>query len=220
METDEVPAEGDDDRLEGGVAADQRVVLADVDGRVGPVLHGDDGQLGAVTQDVVDVGREHGVACVVDDDDGLGEGAQLDELVAVGHAALAVHGDPDRLTEHGLLLDRDDRGVLEGGVRLGGDAVHRGARLAEPGVVPADGLDGDAGGRLDDDLDPVTGGDSGAVVQTAQPLQRGEPPFLLPAVRDREVRDVEGRGALMRVATVDSAATAMEPAVVEPTGEI
>lgn len=55
-------------------------------------------------------------------------------------------------------------------------------------------------------------------MQSAQPLQRGEPPLLLAAVRDREVRDVEGRGALMRVATVDSAATAMDPAVVEPAG--
>ncbi len=38
VQADDVAAEGDDDRLEGGVPADQRVVLTDVDGRVVPVL--------------------------------------------------------------------------------------------------------------------------------------------------------------------------------------
>ena len=75
MQPDEVAAEGDHDRLEGGVPADQRVVLGDVHGLVVPVLDGDDGELGAVAEDVVDVGGEHRVTGVVDDDDGLGEGA-------------------------------------------------------------------------------------------------------------------------------------------------
>lgn len=57
----DIAAEGDDDRLERGVAADQRVVLGDVDGLVVPVLDGDDGQLGAVPDQVVDIGREHSV---------------------------------------------------------------------------------------------------------------------------------------------------------------
>ncbi len=50
-------------------------------------------------------------------------------------------------------------------VRLGGDPVHRGAGLAEPRVVAADGLDGDALGGVDVDLHAVAGGDGGAVVQ-------------------------------------------------------
>ena len=75
VEPHHVAAEGDDDRLERGVPADQRVVLGAVDGGVVPVLHGDDGQLGAVADDELDVGGAHGVAGVVDDDDRLGEGA-------------------------------------------------------------------------------------------------------------------------------------------------
>ncbi len=194
VQPDDVAAEGDDDRLEGGVAADERVVLGHVDGLVVPVLDGDDGQLGAVAQDVVDVGGEHRVTGVVDDHDGLGEGAQLDHLVAEGGPALAVHRDADRLGEDGLLRDGHDRGLLEGGVGLGGDTVRRGARLAEPRVVAVDGLDGDALGGLDSDLHAVAVGHGGAVVQAAQALQRGEPPLLLPAVRDGEVRHVEGGG--------------------------
>ncbi len=59
VQPDEVAAEGDHDGLEGGVPADQRVVLGDVDGLVVPVLDGDDGELGAVAEEVVDVGGEH-----------------------------------------------------------------------------------------------------------------------------------------------------------------
>ena len=68
-------------------------VLRDVHGVVVPVLDGDDGELGAVADEDLDVGGERGVTGVVDDDDGLGEGAELDDLVAEGGAALAVHGD-------------------------------------------------------------------------------------------------------------------------------
>jgi hypothetical protein len=192
LQADDVTAEGDDDRLEGGVPAHQRVVLGDVHGLVVPVLDGDDGELGAVAQDVVHVGGEHRVTGVVDDDDGLGEGTQLDDLVAVADPALAVHGDADRLGEDRLLGDGDHAGLLERRVGLGGDAVHGGARPADPRVVAADGLDGDALGGLDVHLHALAGGGRGAVVQAAQPLQRGEPPLLLAAVRDREVRHVEG----------------------------
>lgn len=192
MQSYEVAAEGDDERLERGVPADQGVVLADVHGLVVPVLDGDDGELGAVADDVVDVGGEDRVTGVVDDDDGLGEGSQLDDLVAVGDAALAVHDDADRLGEDRLLGDGHDRGLLEGRVGLRGHAVHRGARLAESRVVTADGLHDDPLGGPDGDLHTVAGGDRGAVVQPAQALQRGEPPLLLAAVGDREVRHVEG----------------------------
>lgn len=92
------------------------------------------------------------------------------------------------------------------------------AGLAEPRVVAAHRLDDDALGGRHLDAQSVTGRDGGAVVQPAQPRQRREPPLLLAAVGDREVRHVEGRGALMRVATVDSAATAINAAVVEPAG--
>ncbi|CAM5391098.1 hypothetical protein SALBM217S_06286 [Streptomyces griseoloalbus] len=55
-------------------------------------------------------------------------------------------------------------------------------------------------------------------MQPAQPLQRGEPPLLLASVGDGKSATSKDGGALMRVATVDGAATAIEPAVVEPTG--
>src|SRR5205085_1913810 len=84
VEADEVAAEGDDDGLEGGVPADQGVVLPGVDGGLVPVLDGDDGQLGAVAEEEVDVGGEHRVTGVVDDDDRFGEGTELDDLVAEG----------------------------------------------------------------------------------------------------------------------------------------
>src|SRR3546814_2770964 len=53
-------------------------------------------QLGAVADEVVDVGGEHRVAGVVDDHDRLGEGSEFDDLLAVGDAALAVDRSEER----------------------------------------------------------------------------------------------------------------------------
>ena len=101
----------------------------------------------------------------------------------------------DRLGEHGLLGDGDDawpsRRPSTPGRRPGPPGVpalpsRASSRPTVSTVTPS--------GALDVDLHAVPVGDGGAVVQAAQPLQRGEPPLLLAAVRDREVRHVEGRG--------------------------
>ena len=56
---------------EAGVAADERVVLGEVARLVVPALHGDDGEVGAVADDDLDVARVVAAARVLDDDDGL-----------------------------------------------------------------------------------------------------------------------------------------------------
>ena len=58
-------AERDDDVLELGVAADAREVVGEVDGVVRPLLHGDDGELGALADDDLDVLGEAGLAGVL-----------------------------------------------------------------------------------------------------------------------------------------------------------
>ena len=79
---DEVAAEGDHDLLEGGVPADDGVVLAAVDGAGRPVLHRDERDVRAVTDEDGDAAGVPGQAAVVEDDGRLGEVADLDDQLA------------------------------------------------------------------------------------------------------------------------------------------
>lgn len=182
----QVAAEGRHERAEHRVAAEPGVVVGDVHRVVLPLLQAHHPQRGAVADhelDVVGVGRAAGV---LDDDGRLGELAHVDDEVAVGGApALAAHPDGDRPVERLVRRDRDDHGLLERDVRLGGDPVGGLERAADARVLAARRVDHDLVGRVHLDRDRA-GGLGRAVVQPLEPGQRGEPPVLLAAGRDRE----------------------------------
>src|SRR5699024_6210542 len=58
-QTHQITAQGDDDRLESGVLADHRVVLADLDGVVVPLLQADQGEVGALSDVDVQAAGTH-----------------------------------------------------------------------------------------------------------------------------------------------------------------
>ena len=91
-------------------------------------------------------------------------------------SVVARHGDHGRATERRK--------------RLGGNAVGGDAALAESLVAAAHGLHRHAGSLGDLDARVARRG-GGAVVQAAQPLQRGEPPQLVTAAGHLEGVDVE-----------------------------
>ena len=185
-------AEGDRDVAVARVAAHHGLVGADVHGVVVPVLQGDDGQVGAVTDDDLDVAGVHARAAVVQDVGGTRVRAGLDHGVAVGAGAGGA-GDPmaDRLDELGVGGDLHVHGVagVLGGQRRGavvGDERHAARGLprrerADDVRRVADGLHGQAVG--------VTGG---VVERAGEPLERREAPDLLAAGGHRVVVEVEG----------------------------
>jgi hypothetical protein len=112
--------------------------------------------------------------------------------VAVGRGPLAGTGyrDVDRIGDLGVLGDGHDRRAVERRKRLGGNPVGGHTALTEPLVATAHVLDGDPGAFGDLDAGGAGRGRR-AVVQAAQPAQRGEPPDLVAAVRHLEGVDVE-----------------------------
>ena len=92
---DEVAAEGDHDLLEGGVAADDGVVLTAVDRAGRPVLHRDERDLRAVADEDGDAAGVAGQAGVVEHDRRLREGADLDDQLAP-HDVVASRCRPGR----------------------------------------------------------------------------------------------------------------------------
>ena len=165
---------------------------ADVHGVVGPVGDRHDRQPGGVADDEFDVVGVGSAAALVDDDHGLGQLADPHLQVPVGRRALTGPGDRDldRLADLGVLVDGDDRRAVERRKRLGGNPVGGHPALAEPLVAAAHGLDRHAGAFGHVDV-RAAGGRGGAVVQAAQPLQRGEPPDLVTSVRHLEGVDIE-----------------------------
>ena len=87
----------------------------------------------------------------------------------------------------------------------------RDTALAEPLVAAAHGLDRDTGRSLTS-ICAAAGGRRGTVVQAAQPLQRGEPPDLVAAVRHLEGVDVErGEQLALGPCRVERAAVPLRP---------
>ncbi len=185
--------EGHVDVLEAGVASDPSMAVSDVDGVVGPVVDADHGQVGAVTDDDLDV---------------VGQGRRADEAQHDGRPAVGSGGD-DGVSRRGVLdvgarerdehravelgLGRDRHGVAARGLvpDTGCDAVGRDeAARPEQRAVGRERLEGDRRGRvvLRTDGRAVEGG---VAVEAAQPLERREAPDLLTTGRHRVGVDVE-----------------------------
>ena len=185
------------------VATHREVLRADVDRVVGPVVDLDDLELRAVGDHELRVRRDRARTAVVQDHDGLRVvlEPQLQVRERGGAGPGAADGDRQRLVVGAGLVHRDHVGLGERRPRLRRDAVGGDAAVAEPGVVPSDGLVTGAGAgevrrgvpEAGDhrDVDPAVGRHRG-VVQAAQAPQRREPPLLLAATRDLEGLDVVG----------------------------
>ena len=179
----DVAAEGHGDVLECGVAADPGVLVDDVHSVVGPVLNGDEGELGAVLEHDLDVLGPGGRAGVVDDHDGLAERARADEEVARRGGLEAAALEPHRggLVDDRVLRDRDledRRRGLPGASRHAVDGHV--ARGSASGVGDRDGGGGDARSGVGLDGEVVTR-QRAVFVQPAESLERREPPDLLQA---------------------------------------
>ena len=141
--------------------------------------------------DVVGVGS---AAAVVDDDDGLGRaprpgsaGARRPPRLRPGRSRVML----DRLGDLGVAPDGDQRRGVERRKRLGRNTVggtppwpSRSSPRRTVSTVHA--------GRSLTVIFGAAGGSCRAVVQAAQPLERGEPPDLVAAVRNLEGVHVEG----------------------------
>ena len=128
---DEVAAEGDHDLLEGRVPADDGVVLPAVHGAGRPVLHRDERDLRAVTDEHGDAAGVLREAGVVEDDGRLGERADLDDQLA-----------PDDVVAAGAGQRQRHRSVE---LRLGGHAQRRSRRRRCAGSAPPAGRPARAG---------------------------------------------------------------------------
>ena len=142
-----VAAEGDGHVAQGGVAADLGVLGGVVHGVVVPVLHGDDGELGAVADDDLDVLGQRRGALEAQHDGGPGERAGADHEVPGRGDLVAGAGERDRgrALADVLLGDVDEEHRVGGCPGAGADPVGRhdaggAARL----VVGRDRLGGDA----------------------------------------------------------------------------
>ena len=175
------------------VLAQPRVLRADVNRVVGPIGDPYDGQPSGVADDEFDVVGVCSAAPVVDDHDHLAELLDPDLQMPVGDRTLARPGDVDvdRLSGLNVSPDGDQRRGVERRKCLGRNPIGGNATLTQPLVAAAHGLHLHAGLFADGDLG-VAGGTRRAVVQAAQPPQRGEPPDLVAAVRDLEGVDVKG----------------------------
>ena len=176
------------------VLAQPGVVGADVHRVVGPVGDPHDGQPSGVADDEFDVVGVGSAAAVVDDHDGFGEFLDPDLQVAVGDRAFARSGDGD--------LDR------LGDLRCRAPTVTMVASLNDENACAATRSAGtppwpsrSSPRRTVSTVTPgcsetliarAAGGRRGAVVQAAQPLERGEPPELVAAAGHLEGVDVEG----------------------------
>src|SRR5699024_2815708 len=168
-----------------------RVVLADLDGVVVPLLQADQGEVGALSDVDVQAAGTHTGAGVADDHGGLGQRLDVEAPLLGGRPpqALAVGGDRlagPRRARHG-----DDGRLLEGAVRLGDHPVRGVSRSAEPLVVATDLLDGDALGGVDGQLVLAVCG-AFPVLQSPESAQRCETPLLLATVGDGKVVHVVG----------------------------
>lgn len=169
------------------------MVRADVHGVVGPVGNPDDGEPGGVADDELDVVGVGSAAPMIDDDDGLAEFLDPDLQVPVGGGAGAgtFDGDIDRFGDLGVTADGHQCRGVERRECLCRNPISGHPTLTEPLVAAAHLLGGYAVVRGDGDLG-ATGGVGRAVVQAAQPLERGEPPQFVAAVRHLERVNVEG----------------------------
>lgn len=160
-----------------GVLSQTGMVSAQVHHVVGPVGDPDNGQPRGVRDHELDVVGVGSAASQVDDNRGLGSLLDTNLQVAVGGLADARSGDHD-LYRRGCPRSAgngDDGRPGEGGKCLCRNAVSGYAASSESFVATADGLDGDAGLLAYGDH-RVGRSHSRAVVQTAQPFERGEPP--------------------------------------------
>ena len=193
----EVATEGDHDVPEPGVATDPEAMAGDVDGIVGPLLEADHRQLTPVADDHLEGVGVRGRADVVEDHHGRPERLDLDQRVPVGRpvGAFAAQRDDRRPAGCDLARHGEHGGALESGPGLRRDPVLRCAGAAEPCVVTTHRLDHQLGCGVDLDHDLALrspGGVRLAVVQSAEAVQRGEPPLLLATGRDDVVGRVEG----------------------------
>ena len=118
------------------VAADDDVVLGQVQGVVGPLLDPDHGEVRAVADEDRDDLGEAGGALVLEDDDRLGVPADGDDEAAPDPLGVAAHlADPDRLGQHGVGGDVQVHGTV--GVRDGqrGGAVGRSRDAQRAGLL-------------------------------------------------------------------------------------
>src|SRR5699024_816072 len=190
-QTHQITAQGDDDRLESGVLADHRVVLADLHGVVVPLLQADQGEVGALSDVDVQAAGTHTGAGVADDHGGLGHRLDVEDQLLEGRPTQTLAVDGDRLVGRRRARNRDDGRRLEGAVCLGDRPVRGVSRGTEPFVVTADLLDGDALGGVDGQLVLAVCG-TFPVLQALEAAQRCETPLLLAAVGDGKVVDVVG----------------------------
>ncbi len=191
---DEVAAEGDHDVLHRGVAPDPDVVVREVDGVVCPLLQRDEGEVGAVVDDDLDVVDERGRPLVLEHDHARAVRVRRDDDVPCGGLLGRQAPQPDDgglrcgdLAGHG-----DGQHLVGLGPGPGADPVVRDITgRAAQGVVGLAGLDPHLRVGVDADLVVVTV-ECGVDVQPAQPDHRGEPPGLLAPVRHLVGIDVEG----------------------------
>ena len=190
---DDVAAEGDGDVAQGRVATDLGVLGGVVHGVVVPVLHGDDGELGTVADDDLDVLGQRRGALEAQHDGGPGERAGPDDEVAGGGDLVAGAGQRDRgrLLADVLLGHVDQEHARRGLPGTRADPVGRHDAGGAAGlVVDADGLGGDAGRGVHLDRERVAV-ERRVLVEVAQPLERREPPDLLAPGGHEVVGDVE-----------------------------
>ena len=167
---------------------------ADVHGVVGPVGDRNDRQPGGVADDEFDVVGVGSAAALVDDDHRLGQLADPHLQMPVGRRALTGPGDRDldRLAERASLSTVTIVALLNdenawAATRSAGTPPwpsRSSPRRTVSTVTP---------GRSVTSMSRAAGGRGGAVVQAAQPAQRGEPPDLVTAVRHLEGVDIERR---------------------------
>jgi hypothetical protein len=187
-----VPTQGDGDVPQHRVLAQLRVVAADVDGVVGPVGDRHHGQSRGVADDEFDVVGVGSTAALIEDDHRLREFLDPDLKVAVRRRALAgtVERNLDRLLGRGTSCHGDDGRPVERREGLRGNPIGGYSGRTEPLVTAANGFHRHT--RPVGDLDErASGRGRGAVVQPAQPLERGEPPQFVAAARHLEGVDVE-----------------------------
>ena len=192
VDADDLATERDGQVLVGGVAADERVVLREVDRVVVPLLEGDDGEVRALARDDGDELRVLPGARVLEQDGRPRVAPGTDDEVALRRRAGALENDPDRLGQLGLDGDVEEQRALRGAGE-GGGAVLRGQDAERAGVVAGDLREGHALRELGAPLQGVTGR---RLEESRELLHRGEAPLLLAPLGHGEGGGVERGGPL------------------------